>query len=244
MTSIKDNVAAYLQEYGFEHTRLKAVFFDMDGVLYNSMPHHAEAWVKASDDFGLGMTAMDVYLNEGRTGFSTMDLLTHRQWHRPTNQEEVDRIYARKCEYYNQLPPAEPMPGALELLNQIRHDGFQIGLVTGSGQHSLLQRLNHDYPGIFHSDLMVTGFDVRKGKPDPEPYLMAMHKAQVQPWESIVVENAPLGVRSGHDARAFTVCCNTGPLPDHVLQSSGAHLLLHSLKELSTLWPQLRNALE
>lgn len=240
----KDNITAYLNEYGFERTRLKAVFFDMDGVLYNSMPHHVEAWVKASKDFGLGMTAKDVYLNEGRTGFSTMDLLTHRRWHRPTNQEEVDRIYARKCEYYNQLPPADPMPGVLSLLRQIQRDGMQICLVTGSGQHSLLQRLNHDYPGIFHSDLMVTGFDVKKGKPDPEPYLMAMHKACVQPWESIVVENAPLGVKAGHDARAFTICCNTGPLPDSVLQDAGAHLLLRSLQELSDLWPQLCAAME
>lgn len=239
----KDNIIAYLNEYGFERTRLKAVFFDMDGVLYDSMPHHAKAWVRASDDFGLGMTEKDVYLNEGRTGFSTMDLLTERQWHRPTNQEEVDRIYARKCEYYNQLPPAKPMSGALTLLQQIQHDGMQICLVTGSGQHSLLQRLNHDYPSIFHSDLMVTGFDVKKGKPDPEPYLMAMQKTGVEPWESMVVENAPLGVKAGHDARAFTVCCNTGPLPDGVLLDAGAHLLLHSLQELSDLWPQLRTQL-
>lgn len=244
MSIIKDDLNAYLHEYGFQRVRLKAVFFDMDGVLYNSMPHHAKAWVQASDDFGLGMTAMDVYLNEGRTGFSTMDLLTSRQWHRHTNQAEVDRIYARKCEYYNQLPPAEPMPGALELLRQIRRDGLQICLVTGSGQHSLLTRLNHDYPGIFRSDLMVTGYDVKKGKPDPEPYLMAMHKAAVQPWESMVVENAPLGVRSGHDSRAFTVCCNTGPLPDRVLQNAGAHLLLHSLTELRDLWPKMREELE
>ena len=48
----------YLQDHGFEHIRLKAVFFDMDGVLYDSMPNHATAWVRASADFGLGMTAM------------------------------------------------------------------------------------------------------------------------------------------------------------------------------------------
>ena len=222
---------------------LKAVFFDMDGVLYDSMSHHAEAWAKASRDFGLGITEHDVYMHEGRTGFSTIDIFTRQQWGRPTSHEEVDRMYARKCEYYNALPSAQPMPGALNLLQQIKADGFQIVLVTGSAQHSLLARLNHDYPGIFHSDLMVTGFDVTYGKPDPEPYLMAMQKAAVRPEESMVVENAPLGVRSAVSAGAYTVACNTGPLPDKVLQDEGADTVLPSLQALSDYWPKLRNLL-
>ena len=62
---------------------LKAVCFDMDGVLYDSMPHHAEAWAKASEDFGLGMTYHDVFMQEGRTGFSTIDIFTRKNWAAP-----------------------------------------------------------------------------------------------------------------------------------------------------------------
>lgn len=222
---------------------LKAICFDMDGVLYDSMPRHAEAWAKASDDFGLGMTLHDVYMHEGRTGFSTVDIFTRRNWGRPTTHEEVDRIYARKCEYFNALPEAKPMPGARCLLEQIRRDGFQIVLVTGSAQHSLLARLNRNYPNIFRSDLMVTGFDVTYGKPDPEPYLMAMRKACVKPEETMVIENAPLGVRSGVAAGAYTVACNTGPLPDQVLRNEGAAIILPSLQALSDYWPKLRDEL-
>lgn len=218
---------------------LKAVCFDMDGVLYDSMSHHAEAWAKASEDFGLGMTRHDVFMQEGRTGFSTIDIFTRKYWGRPTNDEEVDRIYARKCEYFNALPEAKPMPGALTLLEQIKAEGLQIVLVTGSAQHSLLERLNRDYPDIFHSDLMVTGFDVTYGKPDPEPYLMAMHKAAVSPDETMVVENAPLGVRSAVAAGAYTVACNTGPLPDQVLSDEGAAIVLPSLQALSDQWKEL-----
>lgn len=223
--------------------RLKAVFFDMDGVLYNSMPNHAKAWVQASEDFGLGMTAKDVYMNEGRTCFSTVNLFTNRQFGRETTLDEVDHIYARKCEYYNLLPKATPMPGALSLLKQIKRDGFQIVLVTGSAQHSLLSRLNYDYPDIFHSDLMVTGYDVKYGKPNPEPYLMAMQKANVMPWESVVVENAPLGVQSGVGAKAFTIACNTGPLDNQMFINEQANLLLPSLQVLSDIWPQLCDSL-
>ncbi len=222
---------------------LKAVCFDMDGVLYDSMSHHAEAWAKASADFGLGLTRHDVFMQEGRTGFSTIDIFTRKNWGRPTNDEEVDRIYARKCEYFNALPEAKPMPGARTLLEQIKAEGLQIVLVTGSAQHSLLERLNRDYPDIFHSDLMVTGFDVTYGKPDPEPYLMAMHKAAVHPDETMVVENAPLGVRSAVAAGAYTVACNTGPLPDNVLSDEGAAIVFPSLQALSDQWSQIRKEL-
>lgn len=237
------NVEQYLENHGFEHTRLKAVFFDMDGVLYDSMHNHAVAWAKASQDYGLGMTENDVYMHEGRTGFSTVNIFTRRQFGRDTTEEEVQRIYERKCEYYNTLPEVKPMAGALSALRQIKADGMQIVLVTGSAQPSLLQRLNHDYPDIFHSDLMITGFDVKYGKPNPEPYLIAMQKACVKPWEAMVVENAPLGVRSGVGARAFTVACNTGPLPDHVFTDEKANLLLPSLQALANMWPQLRDTL-
>ena len=70
---------------------------------------------------------------------------------------------------------------------------------------------------------------------------MAMHKACVRPDESMVVENAPLGVRSAVSAGAFTIACNTGPLPDQVLLDEGAHLVLPSLQALSDRWPELRN---
>ena len=222
---------------------IKAVCFDMDGVLYDSMPMHASSWAKTSDQFGLGMTEEDVYLHEGRTGFSTIDIFTRKQWGRPTNQEEVDRIYAVKCQLFNALPEAKPMAGALSLLRQVQRDGFQIVLVTGSAQYSLLERLNRDFPGIFHADLMVTGSDVTYGKPNPEPYLMALQKACVKPEEALVVENAPLGVRSAVDAGIYTIACNTGPLPDSALLNEGASLVYPSLQALSDQWAALRDRL-
>ena len=222
---------------------IKAVCFDMDGVLYDSMPMHASSWAKTSDQFGLGMTEEDVYLHEGRTGFSTIDIFTRKQWGRPTNQEEVDRIYAVKCQLFNALPEAKPMAGALSLLRQVQRDGFQIVLVTGSAQYSLLERLNRDFPGIFHADLMVTGSDVTYGKPNPEPYLMALQKACVKPEEALVVENAPLGVRSAVDAGIYTIACNTGPLTDKVLTDEGASLVYPSLQALSDQWPALQDRL-
>ena len=222
---------------------LKAVLFDMDGVLFDSMPNHAYAWSHAMTRYGLQMTPEEVYMNEGRTGSSTINLLAQRFWGRDATGEEKQQIYEAKSRVFNTLPEAKPMPGALETLQAVKAKGLQIVLVTGSAQTSLLERLERQYPGFFRQDLMVTGFDVTYGKPDPEPYLMAMQKAAVRPEESMVVENAPLGVRSAVSAGAYTVACNTGPLPDKVLQDEGADTVLPSLQALSDYWPKLRNLL-
>ena len=53
------------------------------------------------------------------------------------------------------------------------------------------------------------------------------------PSESMVVENAPLGVEAGHKAGCFVIAVNTGPLPDSLLTDAGADILFHSMKELS-----------
>lgn len=83
---------------------------------------------------------------------------------------------------------------------------------------------------------MVTAFDVKYGKPNPEPYLMALRKAGIQPNEAIVVENAPLGVRAGVAAGIFTVAVNTGPLPDKTLLDEGADLLFPSMPAFNEAW--------
>lgn len=96
------------------------------------------------------------------------------------------------------------MPGADVLLEKIIAEGLRPVLVTGSGQKSLLESLNKDYPGVFAPEYMVTAFDVKYGKPHPEPYLIGMKKSHAKPWEAIVVENAPLGVEAGVASGAFT----------------------------------------
>ncbi|MCR4701522.1 MAG: HAD-IA family hydrolase [Bacteroidaceae bacterium] len=229
----------YMKKHGFEEMNLKAVLFDMDGVLFDSMPNHALAWSEGMKKYGLPMTKEEAYMHEGRTGAGTINILAQRTWGRDATEEEKQQIYAWKTEVFNKCPQAGPMPGAAELLNKIKADGLQIVLVTGSGQKSLLDRLNTHFPGIFTSDKMVTAFDVKYGKPNPEPYLMGLQKAGIKPNEAIVVENAPLGVQAGVAANIFTIAVNTGPLPDSVLLCEGANLLLHSMQELSDKWPEL-----
>lgn len=218
--------------------RLRAVLFDMDGVLYNSMPYHAKAWHRAMTEFGFDLPEDEVYLHEGRTGASTVNLVSMRQHGVEETEERIQEIYKVKSAYFNEFPPAEPMPGAYKLLQKIKAQGLKILIVTGSGQHSLLDRLNHHFPGIFCRELMVTAFDVKYGKPHPEPYLMGMQKGGLTPEECVVVENAPLGVRAAKAAGIYTIAVNTGPLPNEALTDEGADTLFPSMQALCDGWEQ------
>ena len=131
------------------------------------------------------------------------------------------------------------MEGATDVLTKVKRDGLFPMIVTGSGQASLLGRLNKNFPGVFKSELMVTAFDVKYGKPNPEPYLMALNKGNLKANEAIVVENAPLGVQAAAAAGIFTVAVNTGPLDDNILLDAGANVLFPSMQALCDSWENL-----
>ncbi len=223
----------FLNDYGFEANRLKAVLFDMDGVLFDSMPNHAEAWTQAVAKHNLSMTREMVYMNEGRTGNGTINALALEQWGRGATEEECRQIYATKSEIFNTLNEALPMKGAKKLLDDCKQAGLTVVLVTGSGQKSLLSKLEHTYPGIFTPGHMVTAFDVKQGKPYPEPYLMGLKKAGVSAGEAVVVENAPLGIQAARAAGVFTIGVNTGPLDKRILTDAGAHVVFDSMLQLA-----------
>ena len=229
----------YLKQHSYHHIHLKAVLFDMDGVLFNSMPNHARAWNEAMKHYGMHLSCEEAYLHEGRTGASTINIVSQRERGHDATPEEIERIYQTKTEIFNSYPKAERMPGAWEAIRQMKADGLTIMVVTGSGQASLLERLNRNFPDTFRQELMVTAYDVKHGKPSPEPYLMALEKAGLHPNEAIVVENAPMGVHAGVAAGIFTVAVNTGPLPDQVLLDEGANLLFPSMLALSEQWEEL-----
>ncbi|MDR0961178.1 MAG: HAD-IA family hydrolase [Mediterranea sp.] len=218
---------------------LKAVLFDMDGVLFNSMPYHAEAWYSTLKNHGLYFKPEETYLHEGRTAAGTINIVYQRQYGKDATPEEVRQLYAEKTEAFGRHPQPLPIEGVSELLEQIKDEGLMRMVVTGSGQNDLLERLIHYFPGMFTRDRMITAFETKIGKPNPEPYLMALEKGGLQPNEAVVIENAPLGVQSGVAAGIFTIAVNTGPLDGQVLLDAGADLLFPSMQALSRDWKKL-----
>ena len=212
---------------------IRAALIDMDGVLYDSMPHHARAWHQMMKEQGVDTVPEEFFLYEGMTGHATINLIFRRELGREADAEETRRLYARKAELFVSSGRKEPMPGAARMLKALMDAGVPRVLVTGSAQSSLLDALNDDYPGAFADDMRVTALDVAHGKPDPEPYLKGAEKAGVSPAQAIVIENAPLGVRAGKAAGAFTIAVTTGPIPREEFVKEGADLIFSSMDEFA-----------
>ncbi len=216
-----------------ELSEKKVFLFDMDGVLYDSMPNHAVAWQKSMAQFDIRMTAADAYATEGSRGIDTIRMMVKEQRGEDITLEEAQRMYDVKTEIFHSMPTAPIFPNVIEVMETLKSHGIQIGVVTGSGQRPLIQRLLDDFGRFLDEDHIVSAYDVERGKPYPDPYLMGLKKAgNLSPAEGVVVENAPLGVKAGVAAGIYTIAINSGPLPDSVLLGEGANVLYHNMGEL------------
>lgn len=231
-----EQIKSFIDNHGLGTFRPKAVLFDMDGVLYNSMPNHAIAWQKSMAQFGINMTAEDAYATEGARGIDTIRKFAKMQLHKEISYEESQKMYDVKTEIFHGMPEAPIFDGVIRLMTLIHQSGLTIGIVTGSGQRPLIQRLLTDFGDFITAERIVTAYDVTHGKPAPDPYLMGAAKAGAKPHECIVVENAPLGVKAGVAAGCFTIAVNSGPLPDSILSDCGAHIVLPSIVRLADIW--------
>lgn len=232
---------SYLRFHKYSNFDLKAVLFDMDGVLYDSMPAHAVSWQKTMEEFGYKSTKpIEFYLHEGRVGKSTINIITEREFNRSATEEEKESIYSRKIELFQKINNNEIIPGIEDVIKFFKELALKTILVTGSGQPSLLNRLDIHFPGVFTPETMITAYDVVNGKPDAEAYLTGLEKGgKLRPNQAIVIENAPLGIESAIAAGIFTIAVNTGLLSDEKLLKAGASLLFHSMEELYQKLPEI-----
>ena len=219
--------------------QLKAVFFDQDGVLYNSMPYHAESWAWAMTKHGLPYTPMECYRNEGRTSTGVIQEHHQQMFGTPATPELIEAIYADKSAHFTEMTGGFPgiIPDVDKVLQYLHQSGIECWVVTGSGQRNLIDGLNKTFDNVFKG--IISSFDVTHGKPDPEPYLKAWERSGFLKEECMVVENAPLGVRAAKAAGLFTCAVNTGILPDDELAAEGADRIFHSMSELLE-WLQIR----
>lgn len=238
MSKFSSAINNYLSKKGYKTFDPKAVLFDMDGVLFDSMPNHAVAWQKSMAEYDVRMTADDAYATEGMRGVDTICSMVKAQKGIEISEEKAQEMYDEKARLFALMPKARLMPGIKELMSKIIDDGLKIVVVTGSGQRPLIERLKEEFSEFgVTEETIVCAYDVEKGKPNPDPYLMGLMKAGgLQPWEAIVVENAPMGVQAGVAAGILTIAVNSGPLDDKVLLDKGADILFPSILALFDNW--------
>lgn len=231
-------VANYLKYSGNKFIDLTTALVDMDGVLYDSMKNHTRAWVKLMTKNGVKCTRDEFYLYEGMRGVEIIKMKFKSGKGVNVTDSEAEALYNVKSRYFHELGEPTVIPGAAAMLRAIKDAGIECILVTGSGQQSLLDRIDSDYPGIF-SDKRVTAADTRFGKPNPAPYMKGMEKAGAKANQCIVVENAPLGVQAGHAAGCFTIGITTGPIPEKDLYKAGADIVYKNMDDFTAAIPSL-----
>lgn len=170
-----------------------ALLFDLDGVITHTMPFHFQAWKQILGKEGLNISEHDVYSREGQKGAESVREI-FADYGKSISHEKALKILNDKEVLFKSIVRLEFIPGSLEFVESLSQSGFTLGLVTGTARHELQQYVPGDVLKYF--EVIVTGTDVRNGKPDPEPYQRALKQLGLDASEAVVIENAPLGIAS------------------------------------------------
>jgi|TARA_Y100000310_G_scaffold311828_1_gene358511 beta-phosphoglucomutase len=182
----------------------KAVLFDFDGTLADTMRDHYAAWEKASLDYGIKLNPEDYYPLEGTNVFEIAKRLFK------INQISSDEkeLVQKKEKYYLDKYTINIYPGVEYLINKLRSYKIKLGIVTTGLRKRIFSSVPKQFLDMF--DVIICGDDTVKGKPFPDPYLKGMKKLILKPKECIIVENSPIGVESAKATGAYCIAiCST-----------------------------------
>lgn len=206
----------------------RAIVFDMDGVLLDSMPTYAAAWRGALAERGILPPEIEFFRRESERGPESIKHFYRAAGMAEPDEAEIDSVLARVVELYYRYPTVRVMPGALEFVARARARGIRTAIVTGSPKKHIFQRLDERQRGLF--DVLVGADDVPRGKPFPDPYLHAVKLFGLPPEQLFVIENSPFGIASAKAAGLLTIGL-TSTLPREDLMA--ADLVVDSLPRLA-----------
>jgi len=198
----------------------RGVLFDMDGVLVDSTPAVARVWSGWAREHGFEPEAV-VKQAHGRPSIATIrELLPHGDHH--AEDREVER---RELE---DVEDVVALPGAAEILRALPANRYAI--VTSATRRLAEVRLRA--AGLPIPEHFVTASDVKRGKPNPDPYLMGAESLRLPPANCIVIEDAPSGVRAGRAAGTRVIAVRTTS-SDAELRQAGADWIVNNCADLS-----------
>ena len=185
-------------------SEVKAVLFDMDGVLIDAREWHYEALNDVLQIFGYRISRdMHEDRYDGLSTATKLQMLTkevglplhiHGMINR-IKQDRTLRIAAQKC---------YPNVSHQVLISRLKNLEIKVGVVTNSIRQTTEFMLT--YAGLLHSlDVLVTNQDVGEPKPNPECYLIAMEKLGVLPVETVIIEDSPYGIAAAKASGATVV---------------------------------------
>lgn len=185
--------------------KIKAVIFDLDGVIVSTDEYHYLAWKSIADKEDI---YFDREINENLRGVSRMeslDILLRRAKNKYTIQEK-ELMAFEKNEIYKSLlkniTPDDILPGVISILKTLRKRNIKIAIGSSSKNASIILKKI----GLIESfDAIADGNDIKYSKPDPEVFIVAAHKLGVAPTECMVVEDAYSGIEAALAAGMITI---------------------------------------
>jgi beta-phosphoglucomutase len=180
---------------------IRAVLFDLDGVLVSTDEYHYRSWKKIAKEEGFDF--FDHEFNHQFRGVGRMqcvEILTHASG-RQFSPEQKAEIAERKNKYFveslSAVSPSELLPGSMDTLDELRRRGIKVAVASNSRNAMTIIR----QVGIEHLvDTIVDGYQIQHSKPDPEIFLLAAKKLGVDPEGCVVVEDAVAGIEAAHRA--------------------------------------------
>lgn len=197
-------------------SKFKAVLFDMDGILIDSMPYHFISWFEALRQYDIRVTPMDIFAMEGAKWDKVIRFAFKRD-KKKLQADLIEKICAQRNvlmkKYFKRYVFAQiPM-----ILGILKKRGFLTAIVTGSSLKEAEKMLPANIYSMF--DIAVAGDMIKRSKPYPDPYLLAARKLGVKTCECLAVENAPYGIKSAKSAKMFCVAVATS-LPEQYLKEA------------------------
>ncbi len=223
-------------------TAIRAVLFDLDGLLTNTEEIHSAAWRRTLAEEGISLTEEEYAELWIRRGWGLDEVLEHlRKQGRLPEGRALDReaLLKRKDDLFRELAEGRLrlLPGARELLEELaaRKPEVKLGLVTSARRDAVefvLRRL--DLGRYF--DAVITQEDTAHTKPHPEPFLRAARALGVRPEACVVLEDAEKGVVAARRAGMKVIAVPNGFTRGN--DFTAADLVVSSLRELS--WERIR----
>ncbi len=208
----------------------KAIFFDMDGVLVDSVEGNFLSWQKVLSEIGLNVSLEELKLYEGMKSEVMIQEIA-MMYNFEISLDEILLLQKEKRIMQKNFFSIEPYP-ITEKLIYLKELGFKMYIVSGSPRERVLDGVSNFFPGIFED--FISACDVSLGKPHPEPYLRAFELTGYEIDECIVVENAPLGIKAGKNGGFEVIAIGSTLHRDHLSEADyyvDNHLELFNLLE-------------
>ncbi len=173
---------------------IRALIFDMDGVIANTLDLHYRAWLRLTAEEGVPFTPAD---NDALRGLSRHDSLAYIFRQRPPDAAHAEALMTRKDAYFHELlahmTPAHRLPGVTALIEDARAGGLPVGLASSSlNVYPVLERLA--MTGLF--DVIADRHCVTNSKPAPDVFLWTAGRLNVRPAQALVFEDSAVGVQA------------------------------------------------